>query len=43
MAYLDNIAILDIETTGLDRRKCAVRGIGIVSYRIHSRKPLTLS
>jgi DNA polymerase III epsilon subunit-like protein len=32
MVYLDNIAVLDIETTGLDRRKCAVRSVGIVSY-----------
>ena len=32
MAYLDGIAVLDIEATGLDPRKCAILSVGIVSY-----------
>ncbi len=32
MVYLDNIAVLDIETTGLDSEKCAILSVGIVSY-----------
>lgn len=32
MAYLDGIAVLDIETTGLDPQKCAILSVGIVSY-----------
>ena len=31
MGYLDNVAVLDIEATGLNWRKCAVRSIGLVS------------
>lgn len=32
MAYLDRIAVLDIETSGLNPSKCAVLSVGIVSY-----------
>jgi hypothetical protein len=32
MVYLDNIAVLDIETTGLDPDRCAILSVGIVSY-----------
>ena len=32
MTYLDNIAVLDVETTGLDQEKCAILSVGIVSY-----------
>lgn len=32
MTYLDNIAVLDIETTGLNPEKCAILSVGIVSY-----------
>lgn len=32
MPYLDNIAVLDVETTGLNRRKCAITGVGLVCY-----------
>ena len=33
MAYLDGIAVLDIETSGLSPDRCAILSIGIVSYR----------
>jgi hypothetical protein len=32
MGYLDNIAVLDIEATGLNPGKCAILSIGLVSY-----------
>ena len=32
MVYLDNIAVLDMEMTGLDSQKCAILSVGIVSY-----------
>ncbi|MEM0201437.1 MAG: exonuclease domain-containing protein [Candidatus Micrarchaeaceae archaeon] len=32
MGYLDNIAVLDIETTGLNPNKCAILSVGIISY-----------
>jgi hypothetical protein len=32
MGYLDGIAVLDVETTGLDPAKCAILSVGIVSY-----------
>jgi hypothetical protein len=32
MGYLDNIAVLDIEATGLNPEKCAILSIGLVSY-----------
>lgn len=32
MGYLDNIAVLDVETTSLNPRKGAILSIGIVSY-----------
>ncbi len=32
MGYLDNIAVMDIETTGLNPRKCAILSVGLVSY-----------
>lgn len=32
MGYLDNIAVLDVETTGLNPWKCAVLSVGLVSY-----------
>ncbi len=30
MAYLDDIAVLDIEATSLNPRKCAILSFGIV-------------
>lgn len=32
LAYLDGIAVLDIETSGLNPYKCAILSVGIVSY-----------
>ena len=32
MPYLNNIAVLDVETTGVNPERCAILSIGIVSY-----------